>query len=107
MQVAMFLVPNLVYLLLYFLGLLAANEGKKLEIAGMSRMSSGFLLLIVSHLLSIGYNYYIFVFHAFIGPFLSLLYFISFILGLLGLLFIVLAVREMVSAYKEYLGRPA
>ena len=106
MQILFFIAPYILDFLILILGFLAANEGKRLNIAGMSQISLGFILMILGRIGTIAFNYYIFVFHAYMGPALSLFSLINYAFGLIGLLLIVLGVREMVSAYREYLQQP-
>ena len=107
MQIGMYLLnvwPTLLSVVLYLIGLISAHEGQRLNIAGLGYFVYGFALLILSSIISLSISYFIVVLHAVYGPLIAIGSFAKFVAGALGLIFIIIGVRTIVSAYKEYLS---
>jgi len=96
--------PTVVYILLYLIGLFSALEGKRLNIAGMTYFVYGFALLILAEILSLVTMYFIIVMQAIYGPMIAAGNIVSVISGTLGVIFLIVGVRAIVSAYKMYFG---
>ena len=105
MQIFLFSMwPTVVYILLYLIGLFSALEGKRLNIAGMTYFVYGFALLILAEILSLVTMYFIIVMQAIYGPMIAAGNIVSVISGTLGVIFLIVGVRAIVSAYKMYFG---
>ena len=96
--------PTVVYILLYSIGLFSALEGKRLNIAGTTYFVYGFALLILSGIFSLVTMYFIIVMQAIYGPMIAAGNIVSVISGTLGVIFLIVGVRAIVSAYKMYFG---